>query len=102
MYVEVSSRPGIKKDPDIIMKKSIEGLKRCGILKKRDHIIVKNYLDIEHAYVIFDRRHRNNVPEIIKYLRKNRVYSAGRYGSWTYSSMEDSLIQGGEIAKALK
>jgi hypothetical protein len=31
----------------------------------------------------------------------NDVYSIGRYGSWTYCSIEDNIIQAQEISKKL-
>ncbi len=102
MYIEVSSSPGSMKDPETVTKTSIEALKKCGILKKRDRILVKDYNTIEYAYVIFDKFHKKMLLEIIKFLQKKHIISAGRYGGWTYSSMEDSIIQGRQIARALK
>ena len=34
-------------------------------------------------------------------LNKKNIYSIGRYGKWTYCSMEDCMIQGEEIYKAI-
>ena len=34
-------------------------------------------------------------------LEKDNIYSIGRYGSWTYCSIEDNIIEGRELAKLL-
>ena len=102
MYIEISSFTQNKKDCETIMEVSVDGLKRCGILKKGDRIVASNYAEIEYAYVVFDKFRKKTLPDIINYLKKYRVLSVGRYGAWTYSSMEDCLVQGREIAEKLK
>ena len=34
-------------------------------------------------------------------LTKNNIYSIGRYGSWTYCSIEDNIIEAKDLAKNL-
>jgi protoporphyrinogen oxidase len=102
MYIEISSTTQNKKDYETIMEVSVDGLKRCGILKKGDRIVASNYAEIEYAYVVFDKFRKKTLPDIINYLKKHGVLSIGRYGAWTYSSMEDGLLQGREIAEKLK
>jgi hypothetical protein len=74
----------------------------CGILKNTDSIIEKNYIEIEHGYVIFDKFREKIHSDIFSYLEKNNIFSIGRYGSWTYSAMEDSILKGKEIAETLR
>ena len=101
-YIEVSSLPDEKKTEDEIMAQAIKGLRRCGLLKERDKIIEKKYLEIEHAYVVFDEFREKMLPSIFEYLEQNGIFSIGRYGSWTYSAMEDSILKGKEIAEKLR
>lgn len=102
LYIEISSRPEKKKSIEQITAETIEGLKMCGILKKTDSIIEKNYIEIEHGYVIFDKFREKILPDIFSFLEKNNIFSIGRYGSWTYSAMEDSILKGKEIAETLR
>jgi len=102
LYIEISSRPEKKKSIEQITAETIEGLKMCGILKKTDSVIEKNYIEIEHGYVIFDKFREKILPDLFSYLKKNNIFSIGRYGSWTYSAMEDSILKGKEIAEILK
>ena len=32
-------------------------------------------------------------------LEKNDIYSIGRYGSWTYCSIEDNILEARELAE---
>jgi protoporphyrinogen oxidase len=49
---------------------------------------------LEHAYVIFDANHEAATKKAHAYLREHGIVSVGRYGEWTYSSMEDALHSG--------
>jgi protoporphyrinogen oxidase len=102
LYIEISSTPGNKKSYETMLETSLDGLKKCGILKKEDRIVASSYAEIEHAYVVFNTFRKKMLPKIMNYLKKHGVLSIGRYGAWTYSTMEDSLVQGKKIAEMLK
>ena len=38
---------------------------------------------------------------IKKYLEKKNIYSVGRYGDWKYSTMEEAILEGKEVAEKL-
>ncbi len=101
-YIEISSTPENKKNREQITDDTLEGLRMCGILKNNDTVIENNYIEIEHAYVIFDEFREKILPDIFSYLEGNSIFSIGRYGSWTYSAMEDSILKGKEIAELLR
>ena len=101
LYIEIASNTSVKKDAVTLLPASINGLQRCGILKKKDRIVARHATTIKYAYVVFDKLRSSLLPSVFAYLKKHGVISAGRYGSWTYDSMEDSLIQGKKIAGSL-
>lgn len=102
LYIEISSCPEKKKSIEQITAETVKGLEMCGILKDNDKIVEKNYIEIEHGYVIFDKFREKILPDVFSYLGKNNIFSIGRYGSWTYSAMEDSILKGKEIAETLR
>ena len=53
------------------------------------------------SYVVFDRHWPRLVPEILDHLRRQRIFSIGRYGSWNYSSMADDIHMARETAAAI-
>ena len=53
------------------------------------------------AYVLFDHAYAAARATVLDYLSAQGIQTAGRYGSWEYSSMEDALLSGREAARAL-
>ena len=70
----------------------LQDLKKTGIVK--DHqLIAENSILMNPAYVHI-REESNREKEIIKSaLREQQVYTIGRYGDWTYCSIEDCILQ---------
>jgi hypothetical protein len=56
---------------------------------------------VPHAYVRFDSARAQSVETARRFLQSRGVSSIGRYGSWTYASMEDALVEGQEAALSL-
>jgi protoporphyrinogen oxidase len=101
LYVEVSYLPENPLHSDDVKRNVYDGLRACGIVQESDQIIVEDVVDIPYAYVIYDTFRQKNLPKIIDYLERNSIFSIGRYGSWEYMSMEDTLLQGKKVAEAL-
>lgn len=74
---------------------------KAGILKKDDKVLTTKILNIKNAYVIYDRKYKESTRVIHKFLQDNKIYSSGRYGAWNYSTMEDAILEGREIANNL-
>jgi protoporphyrinogen oxidase len=101
LYVEVSYLPETPLEKKSVIKAAYRGLEACGLIGKRDEIVVEDAVDIPYAYVIYDDQRRKTLPELITYLKKHDVFTVGRYGSWEYMSMEDTLLQGKAVAEEL-
>ena len=82
-------------------EKTIEDLKVCGILKNQE-VIAYESLVINPGYVHITEVGKRFVKDTMDYLAKSNVYSIGRYGAWTYCSMEDSMIQANKLADLVK
>ena len=99
LYAEVSVRKGEKFDAKKIAEKIKKDLIKTGVLKKHDSIIAEQPLFMKYAYVVFDLNYNKNMAVIQKYLKKKKIISIGRYGSWNYSAMEDALLNGRDAVK---
>ncbi len=97
-YVELADRS----DPDlsVVVPQVAAAMVEMGILGKPDDIAFVRSRRIDHAYVVFDHHYFGALECITPYLAANRIVSAGRYGAWNYSSMEDALIFGRDAAKS--
>ena len=94
LYVELSDREG---DPDI--DAILRHLAEMGAITSPDDVAFVQQRDIPCAYVIFDAAHGPATETIASWLREVGVHSCGRYGSWTYNSMEDAIVAGMEAAQ---
>jgi len=101
LYVEVSYLPHTSLDKKNVVERVYRGLKAGGLLNRNDHIVVEQVVDIPYAYVVHDAVRYENLPKIMSYLKRNHIFSIGRYGSWGYLSMEDAIMQGKEVAEVL-
>lgn len=97
LYVEL----GFGKNTDVIdveyyKEKVLDDLKKAGIIT--DHkLIASHFVIMDPAYVHIAKESIRDVEEKKKVLARNNIYSIGRYGSWTYCSIEDNILE----AKAL-
>ncbi len=103
IYVEIACKPGQmtpKRERELIARAK-KDLIRAGILRTEGEIIVEHREQIPYAYVIYDKNRDRNFEIIQDYLRKKNIYSVGRYGDWKYSTMEEAILQGKEVAEKL-
>ncbi len=56
--------------------------------------------EIRPAYVLFDQDYERSRATVLEWLSAQGVTSAGRYGAWAYTGMEDALLEGREAARA--
>jgi len=101
VYVEASYRGGRRPDRRRLRRRLLADLAAAGVITSRRRPVVTCELDIPCAYVIYDRRRTPAVRAIRRYLEQRRVFPIGRYGRWEYSSMEDALWQGLQLAERL-
>jgi protoporphyrinogen oxidase len=101
IYVEVSVLPDQDLPEHMLREKVSDGLRRCGILRESDEILVNDVVRIECAYVLHDLNRSQALRTIFPYLRQHGLYSIGRYGAWEYSAMEDAILAGKQIAESV-
>jgi len=100
-YLEFSYRNGLTCDSGNLERRIPSLLKRLGFIRDDSDIINIRPFFINCAYVIFDKNYQRSTSIIFDYLKKNKVYSIGRYGKWEYSAMQDAILDGKETALAI-
>lgn len=101
LYVEL----GFSKDktihPNEWLGPVLEDLKKAGIVS--DHQVLVDYQSIvmDPAYVHINKDSLKDVVQKKEMLASYDVYSIGRYGSWTYCSIEDNITEAKELANTL-
>ena len=101
LYVEIGYSKNDKIDIEEQLKITLENLKRVGIIK--DNKLVKyNSVIMNPAYVHINTDNMVKLEKAKKELEKNNIYTIGRYGDWTYCSMEDCMISAKELVQNIK
>jgi protoporphyrinogen oxidase len=99
VFTEISFHGAAPKGIDASI---IKGLLDMGVIASKKDIVVKLPLVLKDAYVIYDEEREKVVPEIMRVLERYGIYTAGRWGNWEYSSMEDAILEGFEAAERVK
>ena len=96
-YVELSDRRAGLKVEDV-MPDVADAMIETGAIHSRDDVMFAEMKELKYAYVVFDDNYYDAVGTITRWLETHGIYPRGRYGSWIYNSMEDSLMAGREAA----
>ncbi len=99
LYVELADRA----TPDLstLLPRVADALIGMRVIRAREAIRFARVRRLDHAYVIFDAARSRAVETIQGFLAEHGVRSVGRYGEWTYASMEDAIRAGRSAARAL-
>ncbi|WP_338868239.1 protoporphyrinogen/coproporphyrinogen oxidase [Myxococcus stipitatus] len=98
-YVEYSHHGELS--PATAEKYAVEDLLRSQMIHSADDILFAHAREIPHAYVLYDEAYGPAKTEILRFLEHAGIHTAGRYGQWEYSSMEDAILAGRACARAL-
>lgn len=100
LYVELGfSRDEVLSPERIasLRERVLADLRRDGTLT--DHKLVSHHsVVMDPAYVHITRRSIAEHARLSRVLRAHGVYSIGRYGGWTYCSIEDNIVEARELA----
>jgi hypothetical protein len=92
LYVELVDRAEPKLE--LLLPRVTAGLGELGLIDKAADIAFTRLRRIDTAYVLFNAERERALGIISEYLEAHNIISRGRYGSWTYASMEDALLDG--------
>ncbi|MFA6384531.1 MAG: FAD-dependent oxidoreductase [Candidatus Omnitrophota bacterium] len=98
LYAEISYPRGKPWDKESAVKRVILDLKAVGILESGCRVHVQDVNYIKYGYTIYDNDYRAALSEINTYCASKNIILCGRYGSWRYFSMEDSILDGKRAA----
>lgn len=102
MYIEIGYSKDAEVDVEGQLEKTLENLKKQGIIDETFKLVSHEAIIMDPAYVHISTESEKDVAETMKKLEGLGIYSIGRYGGWTYCSMEDSMIKASELAAKLR
>jgi protoporphyrinogen oxidase len=98
LYVELASRDSTSEQAT---RDALAALAEIGAIRSVEDVLFAQLRTIDPAYVVFDEHYESAVEQLHRYLEANRIFSRGRYGSWIYNAMEDSLLSGKDTASLI-
>lgn len=99
VYIEISYDPLRGIDKKRAIEESIDNLLTMKIINSREQVILVHTIDVPYAYVLFDHKRKRCLQAVGYYLGAKEIYTAGRFGSWDYFSMEDAFMDGWKVAE---
>lgn len=100
LYVELGFPAGAKIDPEAARARVLEDLREEGIVGQHQ-LVAQHCVVMNPAYVHITRSSLAEQGRLSEVLAKRGVHSIGRYGRWTYCSIEDNLVEARELAGRL-
>jgi protoporphyrinogen oxidase len=100
LYVEIGAPSDAVLDPPALLARVLDDLGRERIVT--DHqLVAHHHVVLDPAYVHITRQSIAEAARIRAELAGHGVHSVGRYGGWTYCSIEDNLIETKQLALRL-
>jgi protoporphyrinogen oxidase len=91
MYVEIGMDSHAEFDQDNLLSKVLFDLKSIGLLS--DHVLVsKSVVVMNPAYIHLSQNSISDANRQLEKLQNLDIFSIGRYGEWTYCSIEDNIV----------
>jgi protoporphyrinogen oxidase len=95
-WVEISHAPDAA--ASLEPQQLLDALVRAHVSAQGEEPVLCERHTIATAYVIMNHDYAKARDEILDWLRAQGILSTGRYGAWTYDSMEDALLAGRDAA----
>jgi protoporphyrinogen oxidase len=97
LYVEIGFPKDATVDVPALEKRVLADLEREGITKGH-RLVASHSVVMDPAYVHITRASMSEQKRLAERFRDHSVYSIGRYGSWTYCSIEDNIVEARALA----
>jgi len=102
LYVEIGTQADEKLDETALLIQVLADLEDSGIIENGAHELVDyQFLVMNPAYVHITKDSKKIYKEWCQKYNPQGIYSIGRYGSWTYCSIEDNIIEAKYTAELL-
>lgn len=103
LYVEIGARADEILDESVLLMQVLADLEDVGIIEDGVHELVDyQFLIMNPAYVHITKDSKKMYTDWCSKHNQIGVYSIGRYGSWTYCSIEDNIIDAKTLANILE
>ena len=99
--IEASFRCGFKPNFSEWKNQIINELLKTKLIKTKDDICLVKDAVFPFAYVIPDLEYEKVRDIILPFLSNHSIQSIGRYGLWEYTSIQDAIAEGKNVASSI-
>jgi protoporphyrinogen oxidase len=100
LYVEIGAAHGAVFDIEAVRARVLADLAAEGIVTDHE-LVAHHHVVLDPAYVHITQASLVETASLRELLGKRGVHTVGRYGGWTYCSIEDNLVETRELASTL-
>lgn len=100
LYVEIGFPKDEVVEIDYWLSRVLKDLEKANVITNQNLISYHSVI-MDPAYIHINNEVKSDVCCKKEYLKKFDIYSIGRYGSWTYCSIEDNIIEAKKLAETL-
>ncbi len=98
LYVELGYAADATPDINAARARVLEDLRSAGIVDQHE-LVAHHDVILDPAYVHITQRSRDAFAHYTSLLALRGVHSIGRYGGWTYCSIEDNIVEARALAE---
>lgn len=98
MYIEIGYSKNDVINIEEQLKLTLENLKKIGIVEDDNKLVDYTTIVMNPAYVHINAETNKKIDDLKHNLKNEGIYTIGRYGAWTYCSMEDCMIEAKQLA----
>jgi len=81
-----------------LVERVVDAIRRTGILRISDKIVVEDQINIPYAYVVFDFNRESSLRTIHSWMKSVGLYPCGRFGEWGYHWSFEAMESGRRVA----
>jgi protoporphyrinogen oxidase len=99
LQVEIYHSKYLDLPDEDLTQRTINDLKKCGIIRESDKIMVAHEARVPYANVVFDHPREENLQIVNQFLDDHSVIRCGRFGEWEYHWTDDAISSGWRAAQ---
>ena len=99
LYVELGYARDASVDVDAALARVLDDLRAEGVVNTHK-LVAHHSVVMDPAYVHITQASLAEHRRLTRILNEHGVYPAGRYGGWTYCSIEDNIVEARALAAA--
>ena len=98
LYVEIGAHKDAQFNIDLELDRVLTDLQKTGIVQGQK-LVAHHHVVLDPAYVHVNQDAQREQLKWLPILNAAGIYPVGRYGGWTYCSIEDNLIETRALAQ---